>query len=57
MAAIARKHIIAAIESAPCELEYPKYTISATFYRRPRQRGHSGVRVTWKFKDELVRKR
>ena len=30
---IARKHIIAAIEAAPRELEFKRYYIRATYYR------------------------
>lgn len=46
---IARKHIIAAIESAPCELDFPRYTIESSLYRQGKN-GYSGVRVTWKIK-------
>jgi hypothetical protein len=47
---IARKHIMAAIESAPCELEYRRYTITSTLYRPAKGRGYDGVLVTWKIK-------
>ena len=47
---IARKHIMAAIESAPCELNYPRYTITSSLYRPAKSGGYSGVRVTWKIK-------
>lgn len=47
---IARKHIMAAIEAAPCELEYPRYTITSSLYRPAKSGGYSGVRVSWTIK-------
>jgi hypothetical protein len=47
---IARKHIMAAIEAAPCELDYSRYTITSSLYRPAKGGGYSGVRVTWKIK-------
>ena len=47
---IARKHIMAAIESCPCELDFPKYTITSVYYREPGRAGNSGVRITWDIK-------
>jgi len=47
---VARKHIMAAIESAPCELDFPKYVITSNLYRPAKSGGYSGVRVTWKIK-------
>jgi hypothetical protein len=52
MATVARKHIMAAIEAAPCELDFPKYTISASLYRLPRKGGVKGVRVVWRMKEK-----
>jgi hypothetical protein len=47
---IARKHIMAAIEAAPCELEYPRYTLTSSLYRPVKGGGSQGVRVMWKMK-------
>jgi hypothetical protein len=47
---IARKHIMAAIEAAPCELEYSRYTLTASLYRPVKGGGSQGVRVVWKVK-------
>jgi hypothetical protein len=49
---VARSHIISAIELAldkggPIELSFKRYKLFATPYRIPKQKGHSGVRVTW----------
>lgn len=57
---LARKHIIDTIEhaleiSGPVEHHYPKYKISATPYRLPKQGGNSGVRVTWEASVPLVK--
>jgi hypothetical protein len=49
---IARKHIMAAIEAAPCELEYPRYTITSSLYRTAKSGGCAGVIVTWKIKKD-----
>lgn len=47
---IARKHIMAAIEAAPCELDYLRYTIKSILYRPSKNGGYAGVRVEWKIK-------
>jgi len=47
---IARKHIMAAIEAAPCELEYPRYTLTSSLYRPAKGGGSQGVRVIWTIK-------
>lgn len=47
---IARKHIMAAIESAPCEIDFPRYVITSSLYRPAKSGGYSGVRVTWKIR-------
>jgi hypothetical protein len=52
MGTVARKHIMAAIEAAPCTLDFPKYTISASLYRPPKKGGVRGVRVTWRMKEK-----
>lgn len=49
---IARKHIMAAIEAAPIELNYPRYTLESSLYRPAKKGGYSGVRVTWKIKSK-----
>lgn len=46
---IARCHIMAAIESAPCTLDFPKYSITTSLYRA-KGRSCAGVRVTWEIK-------
>lgn len=47
---IARKHIMAAIESAPCVIEFPRYIIESSLYRPAKNGGYSGIRITWKIK-------
>jgi hypothetical protein len=47
---IARSHIMAAIESAPCELEYPRYKLISSLYRPAKGGGCKGVRVVWEIK-------
>ena len=47
---IARKHIMAAIEAAPCVLDYPRYVIFSYLYHDKKSGGYAGVRVTWKVK-------
>ena len=47
---IARSHIIAAIESAPCVLEYPHYKLISSLYRPAKGGGCKGVRVMWEIK-------
>ena len=52
---IARKHLLQIIEMAMndglgAEREYPKYTLTADCYRKPRTPGISGIRITWKGK-------
>ena len=47
---IARSHIMAAIESAPCVLEYPRYTLTSSLYRPAKGGGCKGVRVMWEIK-------
>ena len=44
---IARKHIIAAIEAAPRELEFKRYYIRATYYRNSKSGKNSGVKIIW----------
>jgi hypothetical protein len=47
---IARSHIMAAIEAAPCVLEYPRYTLTSSLYRPAKGGGCKGVRVMWEIK-------
>jgi len=47
---IARKHIMAAIESAPCELEFKRYIITSKLHNLKKSGGYDGVKVTWKIK-------
>jgi hypothetical protein len=47
---IARKHIIAAIEAAPCDLEFKKYYLHTDLYRKNKSGGYAGIRISWTIK-------
>jgi hypothetical protein len=47
---ISCKHIMAAIEAAPGELEFKKYWLHTTLYRVNKSGGYAGIRITWTIK-------